>query len=75
MRRHAHVGVIIGTVEVRRAEGAGWSPVREGDELSTEDSVRTGDEARLEIDYDNIKIRVHEHSELKLKTISRTGAS
>ncbi|HYV47089.1 MAG TPA: hypothetical protein VFA20_19660 [Myxococcaceae bacterium] len=69
----AHVAVIIGTVEVRRAEAANWSPVREGDELGTEDAVRTGDEARLEIDYENIKIRVHERSELKLKTISNAG--
>lgn len=69
----AHVGVIIGSVEVRRAEAVNWSPVREGDELGSEDAVRTGDEARLEIDYDNIKIRVHERSELKLKTISKAG--
>jgi len=69
----AHVGVIIGTVEVRRAETANWSPVREGDELGSQDAVRTGDEARLEIDYENIKIRVHERSELKLQTISKSG--
>lgn len=69
----AHVGVIIGTVEVRRAKRGDWTPARTGDELGTDDAIRTGDEARLEIDYDNIKIRVHERSEFKVKTLSRSS--
>ena len=68
----AHVGVIIGSVEVRRAEREDWTPARTGDELSTDDAIRTGEEARLEIDYENIKIRVHERSEFKVKTLSRS---
>ena len=69
----AHVGVIIGTVEVRRAKRTEWTPARPGDEIGKDDAIRTGDEARLEIDYDNIKIRVHERSEFKVQGLSRAA--
>ena len=70
--RTARVSVVIGTVEVRRSRQDGWAPARAGDELGADDAIRTGDEGKLEIDYENIKLRVHERSEFKVKTLTQT---
>jgi len=70
--RTARVSVAIGTVEVRRSRQGEWTPARTGDQLGADDAIRTGDEAKLEVDYENIKLHVHERSELQVKTLTRT---
>lgn len=62
-----------GTVEVRRAEAETWGPIEVGDTLQASDAVRTSSDGQIEVTVGQIKVRVKERSELRVKTITETA--
>ncbi len=59
-----------GKVEVSRSAGT-WRELNVGDKLSANDAVRTAEDAELEITVSDVRVRVRERSELKVKKISQ----
>lgn len=61
-----------GRVEVKRGTASDWSAVKVGDRLGEEDSVRTFEDSRLELELADIRVTVEERSELRVREVTET---
>ncbi len=58
-----------GKVEVMRSGGT-WSPVNVGDKLDVKDAIRTADDGEIDLAVNDMKLRIHEHSEFTMKKLT-----
>lgn len=63
--------VRIGKVEIRRKQREKWDPLEVGDKVAEEDAVRTSDDGSMELSVDEVRVRIRERSEVRVKKISR----
>ncbi len=61
-----------GRVEVKRGTAVDWREIKAGDRLGETDSVRTGDDSRLELELADIRVTVEERSELRVREVTET---
>src|SRR4051794_2208730 len=60
-----------GSAEVQRGQGE-WTPIKVGDRLQVTDAIRTADDGQVDLAVNQVKIRIHEHSEFKVKKVSES---
>ncbi len=66
---------VVGTVEIRRRERTDWAILAVGDRVEAEDSVRTAAASAMELKVDDVKLKVRERSEVRVKRVSRGALS
>lgn len=60
-----------GVIELERGSG-GWTPATAGTRIGVSDGLRTPGDGEAELSVDGVRVKIHEHSELRL-TAARAG--